>query len=225
MKKTAFLLLVFFSIFSLHAQDCNNYVFLQNNKKIEMTFYTRRGEPNGKQVYNVTDVARSGNSVKATVNSEMFDKRGKSVSKTTGQYDCEGGVIKMNMKLNLSAQQMETFREADVKAEDVYIEYPASMKVGDKLKDGNLQMEALHNGMKHEMIMVVSDRNVVGKESVTTTAGTWDCFKITSKTTLTIKVVGVGFPMSFEQTEWFAPNFGIVKSESKNGSTAITAVN
>jgi hypothetical protein len=37
--------------------------------------------------------------------------------------------------------------------------------------------------------------------------------------------MGVGIPMNFEPTEWYAPGFGIIKTESKSGGTAITAIN
>jgi hypothetical protein len=36
--------------------------------------------------------------------------------------------------------------------------------------------------------------------------------------------MGVGIPVNIEGTEWFAPGFGIVKTESKHGSTAITSI-
>jgi hypothetical protein len=36
--------------------------------------------------------------------------------------------------------------------------------------------------------------------------------------------MGIGVPMSFDGIEWYAPGFGVVKTESKNGGTAITAI-
>lgn len=45
---------------SLSAQDCAHYLFLQKNKVIEMTIYNKKGDPNGRQVYEVSDVATSG---------------------------------------------------------------------------------------------------------------------------------------------------------------------
>lgn len=36
--------------------------------------------------------------------------------------------------------------------------------------------------------------------------------------------MGIGVPFNIEGTEWFAPGFGIVKTESKHGRTAITAI-
>ncbi len=43
-----------------------------------------------------------------------------------------------------------------------------------------------------------------------------------------IKMIGIGIPMVMQTTEWFVPNFGVVKSETfskkgnKMGSTLLT---
>ncbi|THU32057.1 hypothetical protein FAM09_28155 [Niastella caeni] len=205
-------------------QNCNDYYFLQKNKTIEMTIYNKKGDANGKQVYTVSDVNNSGGSTSASVNSEMLDKKGKSIAKGHSEIVCRDGVIMVDMTMQLPQQQQEQFAKADVKADKIYIEYPNNMKVGDKLKDATLDMTIDNSGMKQSVNMVTSDRTVTGKESVTTTAGTWECFKITFKSKITIKTMGIGMPFNMEGTEWFAPGFGIVKTESKHGGTAITAI-
>jgi len=206
------------------AQDCNNYYFLQKNKTVEMTITNKKGDANGKQVYNVSDVTSNGDVITATVNSEMFDKKGKSIAKGHSQIACNGGVMMIDMTMQLPQQQQEQFSKADVKADKIFIEYPNNMKVGDKLKDATLNMDIDNSGMKQNINMITSDRTVAAKESVTTTAGTWDCFKITYKSKITVKTMGIGMPFNIEGTEWFAPGFGIVKTESKYGGTAITAI-
>jgi len=222
-----FLFAVFCSLLtnvSLAQQDCKNYFFLQQNKTIEMTIYNKKGEANGKQVYTVSEVTTKGNTTSATVNSELFSSKGKSMAKGHSEIACTGGVMLIDMTMQLPQQQQEQFSKADVKADKIYIEYPANMKAGDKLKDATLDMTIDNQGMKQSVNMVTSDRVVEGKESVTTTAGTWDCFKITFKSKITIKTMGIGMPFNIEGTEWFAPGFGIVKTESKHGGTAITAI-
>jgi hypothetical protein len=209
---------------SSQAQDCKSYYFLQQNKTIEMTIYNKKGDANGKQVYTVSNVTNSGSSTSGTVNSEMFNNKGKSIAKGHSEIACKDGIMMIDMTMQLPQQQQEQFSKADVKADKIYIEYPASMKAGDKLKDAILDMTIDNAGMKQSVNMVTSDRTVIGKESVTTTAGTWDCFKITFKSKITIKTMGIGMPFNLEGTEWFAPGFGIVKTESKHGGTAITAI-
>ena len=224
MKATIFTCSFLALAFNSHAQDCKQYYFLQNNKTVEMTIYGKKGDPTGKNVYNISNVQTAGGSTTAVVNSEMFDKKGKSMVKATNNIKCTGGVMMMDMKMMIPQQQMEQFKNSDVKAESVYIEYPAKMKEGDQLKDASFQMSSQNGPLTYTLTMNITERKVIGKEPVTTTAGTWDCYKITSKSKMNVKM-GVNIPINIESTEWYAPGFGIVKTENKNGGgTAITAL-
>ena len=218
----AILLLVTSAIYS---QDCKTYYFLQSNKTIEMTIYNKKGAPNGKQVYTVSNVQASGDNVTATLNSEFFDKNGKSFVKAVNEIKCAGGVMMMDMKMSMPQAQSSQFKDPNATASNVYIEYPANMKEGDNLKDATMKIDIDNNGMKQSVDMQVINRKVQGKESITTTAGTWECYKITNTTKMKIKTLGIGMPVNTDVTEWFAPGFGIVKSENKAGGTAITAIN
>ena len=224
MKKFLIPGFIILSATGINAQDCSKYYFMQENKTVEMTIYNKKGDPNGKQIYNVNGVSNSGGITTANVNTEMFDRKGKSVAKSSGKYECKGGVVMVNMKMMIPSAQMEQFGKADVKADDVYIEYPSSMKAGDALKDANFNIDMDQGGLKQTLILNISNRKVEGKESVTTPAGTWDCFKISYKAKLTIKTAGIGIPMNIDGTEWYAPDFGVVKTESKQGGTAITSI-
>jgi len=210
-----------------HAQDCTGYYFLQNNKNVEMTVYNKKGNVTGKNVYSVSDVSSSGNTTTGKIASEMFNEKGKSLAKSNASVKCEGGVMMMDMKMSMPPQQGQKspMDNTDVKMESFYIEYPPSMKEGDALKDATMNMDINNaSGMKQSVEMSVTNRKVEGKESVTTTAGTWNCFKIAFHTHMKIKMMGIGVPMNFDGEEWFAPGFGIVKTESKYGKTEITSV-
>lgn len=55
MKKiTGFVLVLIASV--AHAQDCNNYYYLQNNKTVEMSLYDKKGDASGRLVYTISDV-------------------------------------------------------------------------------------------------------------------------------------------------------------------------
>ncbi len=223
MRKIVFLLLVFAATRSV-AQDCKGYYYLQNNKTVETTVYNRKGEVTARQVIKVNDAKESGGTTTATLHSEVFDKKGKSVATGTNAVKCKGGVMMMDIKMFLPQQQADMMKNAEASASDVFIEYPPGMKTGDALKDASFSMDMTSNGLKQSMSMSMTNRMVAGKESVTTSAGTWECFKITYKTDISIKTMGIGIPISSDMTEWFAPGFGIVKTESKYGTTAVTAI-
>ena len=129
-----------------------------------------------------------------------------------------------DMKMMLPQQEQEQFGSTEAKADNFYLEYPAKMQIGDALKDGTLTMDIKHGGMQQTLNMLMHDRKVEGRESVTTPAGTWDCYKISYKCKLGIKTGPINIPVNFEGLEWYAPGFGVVKTQSKNGGTAITSI-
>ena len=220
---TAFIL--FFLSGNLFSQDCANYYYLQNNKTIEMTISNKNGKESGKMTYVVSDSKKNGSAVTATINSEFVDAKGKTITKATNNVKCENGVMQMNMKTFIPAAQMEQMKSGTATANDVYLEYPANMNVGDQLKDGQFNMDyESASGLKSSIEISITERKVEGKESVTTPAGTWECYKITSENKIVSKIAGIGIPIRMSVTEWYAPGFGVIKTESKTGKTEITSI-
>ena len=203
-----------------YSQDCAKYYYLQNNKTITMGIYNKKGEESGKMVYTTSGV--SGNT--GTVNSEFFDKKGKSIIKSSSTIRCENGMMMIDMKMLIPQQQLEQFKNT-TSTGTVYLEYPPTFKTGDMLKDASFAMDVDNNGLKQSLTMNITNRKVEGEESVTTPAGTWKCYKISYNSKMNMKTMGVGVPMNFDGIEWFASGFGVVKTESKYGSTMIVSIN
>jgi hypothetical protein len=215
------LLLLCSPVFS---QNCSDYFFLQNNKTIEMTISNNKGKESGKMIYVVSNGSKSGNSAAATVNSEFIDAKGQSITKASNNVKCESGVMMMDMTMFIPAGQQQQMK-GSATASNVYLEYPAAMKEGDMLKDGIFSMDyESAAGMKSAIEVSITDRKVIGKESVTTPAGNWECFKISTKNKITSRIAGIGIPIRMDVTEWYAPGFGVVKTESKSGKTEITSI-
>jgi len=252
MKKFVFLVACFLIAVRLFAQDCTQYMYMQKNKTIEMTSFNNKGEANFKSVTKVSDVNTSNGVTTANVVSETYDKNGKLLGTSNVAYKCDGGVMMMDMNMNMSAAQTsQQNTKIDFKIINKgFTEYPAGMKVGDHLKDATSQMEStMSNGMTVVTTIQITDRIVAAKETVTTTAGSWDCFKITSKTTssttfkgahadtinsamstidkLKAKFAKLGPKMSSnssENTIWYVPGFGMVKYQGKTFVMELTAI-
>jgi hypothetical protein len=134
---------------------------------------------------------------------------------------CDNGALMMDLKMFLAPEQANQTK-ADASMSSSYLTYPANMKIGDALPDGNLHMDINQdNGMKSVVDINITERKVGDKESITTPAGTWDCFKITYHSATRIAIMGIGIPVKADITEWFAPGFGTVKTESSKGGTTL----
>jgi len=214
------------AIVPARAQDCSKFLYLQKDKTIETTIYNKKGDPNGKQVYQVSDVSTSGGTMTGKLASEMFDKKGKSIAKGNSSVQCTGGIFSIDMRMMLPQQQAEqaNISETEVSGQGNFIDYPIGMKVGDDLKNGSFAMDIKRGGMTQTLAMQITERKVLAQESVTTPAGTWDCFKISAHGHLSIKTGPIGIPVNYDYTEWYSPGFGVIKTEGKYGGTAITSI-
>jgi len=250
MKKFVSIFACFFITAQLFAQDCSQYIYMQKNKTIEMTAFSNKGDITFKSVSNVSDVNTSNRITTANVVTQTYDKNGKLMGSSNVAYKCSGGAMMMDMSSN-SPQQSQQSVKMDIKViSQSYMEYPAGMQVGDHLKDASSQMEStMNNGMTAVINVQVTDRIVAGKESVTTTAGTWDCFKITSKTTSSTSFKGASADTAnsamsamdrlrakfgklgprtasntSENTMWYAPGFGMIKYQGKTFMIELTGL-
>jgi hypothetical protein len=245
MKKLAPFSLLLFLLPGIAAwsQDCTQYLFLQQGKTIEVTSYNKKGEPNGKNVYTVSNVSNSGGITTGTLSSQMFDKKDRPTTTSTSTVKCTGGAIQMDMKFMLPDGPAEKMSSAQVSGAGGILEYPSGMKAGDTLKNANVVLTTGSNpggglpgappgpppppnpfGGGSTLSMWIYDRHVIGQESVTTTAGTWNCTKITYKSKVNYKSGPFPATINVDVTEWYAPGVGIIKTQSERGSTAITAI-
>ena len=190
-----------------------------------MTISNKNGKESGKMVYTISNTKKNGSTTTATINSQFVDANGKTITKGTNDAKCENGIMQLNMKTFIPAAQLEQMKSGTANASDVYLEYPANMNVGDQLKDGQFNMDYKSaSGLDCSIDISISERKVEGKETVTTPAGTWECFKISAQNKINSKISNIGIPLTMSVTEWLAPGFGIVKTESKTGKTEITSI-
>ena len=223
MKKSLLPALLLANMYSF-SQSCTDFYYLQNNKVVEMTITNKKSKEVGKITYTISNVQQSGGTVLSTVNSEFVDDKGKSVSKSTNNIKCTGGIIMIDMKMFIPSAQQEQMGNVSATGQESYLEYPSNMKEGDVLKDGQFGMDfKMQSGIGAHINVDITKRKVQGKESVTTPGGTWDCFKITYHSKVVVKI-GIGIPVNADVTEWYAPGFGVVKTESNSGVTEITSV-
>ena len=130
----------------------------------------------------------------------------------------------VDMKMFIPSAQQEQMGDISGNASTSFLEYPATMKEGDALKDASFSMDFKSaSGLSGHISIDMTNRKVAGKENVTTPAGTWDCYKITYHSKTVFKM-GIGIPMNADVTEWYAPGFGVVKTESGSGGTEIVSI-
>jgi len=209
----AFLMIIGYS--QLFAQDCEPFYPVEKGAVREMANYDKKDKLTGTTIQTVKDITTAGNKTEWVIGTISKDEKGKEISSGDLKMSCEAGIFKMDMKNFISEETMKGFEGMEITMDATDLDYPADLSVGQALKDGSLSIKVTSPGMSMmNMVVKIYDRKVVAQEDVTTPAGTFKCYKMTS--TIETKTM---FTVVAKSTEWIAVKVGIVRSETydKNG--------
>ena len=211
------------------AQNCGQFVGAVNGKKLVYVNLDAKGNSQGKITYTATKK----NSSTVIIHSEFIDKEGKPGPSGDSELICDGNAIKVDMKSFVPASSMKQYNNMQITGEVKYMADPLNLSVGQKLDDGSVTIDLGNNGQSTSAIeMDIINRVVEKAETVTTNAGSFDCYKITYDSTVKMKMMGIGIPLHIKVAEWFSPKLGrFVKSETYDkklklkGSMVLDAIN
>jgi hypothetical protein len=195
--------------------QCNEFYQIDNGSAWEMETYNAKGKLSAVNKQKVTAYSKNGSGFAATINSAIYNEKGKEQMKGDLEMKCENGVVYIDMRNFIPEEQMKNMGNYEMKVESENLEIPSSLSVGQTLKDGSVTLTATNSPLPMNMNVMITERKVVAKESITTPAGTFDTYKITSKATFKNKF-GVSMTFEFSNVEWLAPKVGVVKTESYN---------
>lgn len=186
--------------------------------------YDNKGKVTGIIKQKVLNVESEGNSVKASVNSELYDKNNELQSKSEYTMKCEEGSFYIDMKAFLAPENMKAFKNMEVTGKGDFLVFPAEMEAGATLPDGTLQMNIKNNGSDFaEVQMIITNRKVDAVEKINTPAGDFVCYKIRYDYEMIMKTLGIPLTFKGMATDWYNNSVGSVRSESYNKKGKMTS--
>lgn len=203
--------------------SCSDYLLLRENAKYELLTYDQKDRQTGRMTYHVRETDTSGDKVEATIQSQVYDNKGKLATEGDFKVGCEDGSIWMDMRSLMNRQNaMEGQPDMEMTVEGDKMLYPGNLQPGQTLEDGSMTMEMKNKGNGQSMmtmVMKVTDRKVEGKEGIKVPAGTYDSYKIKYNTEVENRAMGMKMPgMRLETVEYYVPGIGMVRSETyRNG--------
>ncbi|WP_040006365.1 TapB family protein [Fibrisoma limi] len=214
------------------AQTCAGMT-LKPGMNFELTTYNAKEKPNGKITYQIKNVSREGNSTIVDITTQFQDEKGKAQPPSDIRYTCTGDEIMADLSGMMASMQNTAFKDAQMKMKLNRLVYPGKFNVGQKLPDGAMEAEFFTNGTRMmEMNMTMSNRQVEGQQSITTPAGTFDTYKITSDMGFENRTMGIPIRGSMRVVSYRSGNLLFdVKSETYNkngklmGYTLLSQVN
>ncbi len=216
MKKTILTLCLFCAAFIVAAQ-CNSFFPLKENVKYEYDHFDKKDKLSLRTTQSFKDIAGSGTNMKAKMVQEVIDvKKDKIISTAETDWNCEDGTLHFTM--NSMTMGMDNGQQANMGAGGMTVDVtgdkmdlPSALQVGQTLKDINYNIKMTMSGVTiMNRDLAVTDRKVEAQESITTPAGTFDCYKVNFTTTST---GGIGSG-TIKTTIWYAKDVGLVKSEN-----------
>lgn len=172
-----------------HAQECMG-IKMKAGAGYEMAMYDGKDKPTGTMVYTIKNVRKEGASTVVDVETQMTSTKGKAMPANLVHYTCNGNEVIMDMSGFGGGNP--GMKDMEMKLINNDITYPRTLTVGSKLKDGTVKTEAYNNGTKMmEMTLGMTNRQVESKESLTTPAGTFDTYKVSSDLNIESKMMGI----------------------------------
>ncbi len=226
MKKLIVLLACAASL-QLSAQGCAEYEQMKKGVVYTMTSYNAKDKVTSTATTTVNDVKTSGTATTADLTQVVKDEKGKETGTMNTTVSCDGGTFSIDMKNFTSPDQTRAYKDMNMTFEGNTLQYPSNLSVGSTLPDGTLKMKASDkkSGAPFgETTITITDRKVVAKESMTTSAGTFECYKITYTFNFeSMMIMPGGQTMNMpglkprQVTEWYSTKVGAVRSETWKG--------
>ncbi|QIP16118.1 hypothetical protein G8759_27525 [Spirosoma aureum] len=232
MKTLAFALLaICMTISRSQSQDCMGITF-KAGMNFEMSTFSGKDKPTGKIIYQVKDVHKEGSSTIMDIVAQFQDEKGNQRPSYPIHYTCTGDELVADLS-GMAQGMQSSMKDMEMKLKTNKLVYPGKLSVGQKLSDGQMDADMLSNGnTMMTMSMTMSNRQVEGQQSVTTPAGTFDTYKVTSDMNFENRMMGIPIRGTMRVVSYRANNQLLdIKSETYNkngklmGYTLLSKVN
>ena len=202
---------------SSRAQECLGTKF-RTGQTFEMSVFNAKDKLTGKIAYKVDKVRQDGNKTILDMTAQMQDDKGKTQPPYTISYTCTGTELLADLSGMMQQMQNPGMKDAQLKMKTNQLAYPGKFTVGQKLADGQMEADLINNGSTlAEMNMVLSNRQVEGQQQLTTPAGTFDTYKISSDVKFTSRTMGISIPVTMRMVSYRTGNQILdVRSETYN---------
>ncbi len=195
------------------AQDCSLYLPGTEGATLVYSSFDKKDKLQSENTMTVVKISSITKGTQYDVESVITTP--KDDKKTIMNYamQCVGDKFLIDMKQFVAPGTVASWQDVKVQANN--LAYPKFMEAGQALPGGNIVVDMAQPGAPMGMKITVDiiNRKVVGKETITTPAGTFECYKITFDVNMKMMV-----KVATKGAEWIAPDLGVVRSEGYDNS-------
>ncbi|MFD2828680.1 DUF3108 domain-containing protein [Leeuwenhoekiella polynyae] len=214
-KQLTLLFVLLVTATGMAQESCSSYYPINKGVRYEVTTYDKKNNAltlTKNEIVAVTD----GIPLKATVHTTVTNlKKDKTTVDANFHILCSGGKITMDLNEMLQETMQEQLdgKDASVAITGTDFELPNNLEVGQGLPDIKTDIAVKSGAINMNFHIYTTDRKVIGRESVTTPAGTFECLVITQN--VDTKML---FAKNTTTKIWIAEGVGMVKQEDYKSS-------
>ncbi len=209
-------LILFLAVLGAKAQTtCSSYYPFEEGTTFQITLYDEKDKQIGVLDYLVKEASDN----TATFAYEMHDEKGKMITASEYGITCNDDGVSIDFSSLAAPGSMEQYKDMEVEITGTDLILPNNLSSGQSLPDSDMLMTVRMAPINMKMAVTVNNRKVEGRESLTTPAGTFDCYVITFDTESKM-----GFKFSGSGKQWIAQGVGMVKQESYNKKGKLTGI-
>ena len=212
--KTILLFFTLSFVSVINAQNnCSQFYLTKKGTKATIHHYNQKDKLTSKTTYQVIDINSSGSDTKITMGLSMKEgKKDKVITEAQFDITCDGGTTHLDPQSIISPKILDQYKEMEYTIEGDNISIPNSLSVGQKLKDGHIAMAINAGVISLDIKIDIADRKVEAKETITTSAGSFDCYVISYTNNMNMSM---GVSHTYHIREWIAKEVGMVQQETK----------
>lgn len=206
------LLSCFTGYLTSHAQGvCSKYYPMEEGTSFQLTSYNSKDKIMSIVNYLVSETSAIPGGQQSTILTEIMNNKEEITA--TSEYDivCENDLVSVDFKSLMGPDMYSQFPDMDMEVSGTALQLPNNLSEGQSLPDADMLAVINITPMKMRLTFIMTNRKVVGKESITTTAGTFECVVLSYdyESKFGVKVTGTA-------KQWLAEGVGLVKQEDYN---------
>jgi len=210
-----FILLLLVAASGRGQESCSTYYPMSKGVRYEITTYNKKGKAQTLAKNEIVAVS-DGIPLKATIHTTVTNlKKDKTTVDTNFHIVCSEGKITMDLNemLQETMEQKLDGKDASIEITGTDFELPNHLEIGQSLPDIKTDIAVKSGALKMNFHTYTTERKVIGRETVTTPAGTFECFVITQN--VDTKML---FAKKTTSKLWIAEGVGMVKQEDYKSS-------
>ena len=192
---------------------CRVYYPFRKGAQLEYTIYDHKDKVSGYLSQQITEVKNTAKGLKITAQSQHLNKKRKLNYSGKVHMRCEGNVFYADVRNLLDPKSIQAFQnDSQVEISGIDAAIPGNIQVGKTLPDAKITLKIKTKDIPlPPTVISVKQRKVLAREKISTPAGSFDCYKISSEFQIE-SIINI----RMKTIEWIAPDVGTVQSETYN---------